>query len=276
MRSTATPSGSPPTTPMKSLSKAPQPSTPTMSTDSQTASPRDSTFRRKTAAVLADSMYFSRSAFYPDDDEFDAPPTPSKIALPESPSPFKKPVASPGLSTLKRQNRELLSQFKFDEDEDEEVTDMSVTPTKSSRTNLVGSTRGAPVRTLRTSPLKSMAVVGVTDIDITTNFSSIEHSTPLPGPPVFEPPASSASSKTPIQSPGLNTFRRQNFNIVFPDDDGDEEYGLPSVAVADTTIETQSRVSSTDSAFSGGLSESLEIRQRISRVPNYDTMSKFS
>jgi hypothetical protein len=120
-----------------------------------------------------------------------------------------------------------------------------------------------------------MAVVGVTDVDITTSLPSIEPSTPLPGLPVFEPPASSASSKTPIQSPGLNTFRRHNLDIVFPDDE-DEDYGLPLVAPTDTTVQPQSRVSSTESTSSGGLSETLEVRQRISRVPNYDTLSKFS
>jgi hypothetical protein len=93
------------------------------------------------------------SQFNLDDDEDEgALSTPSKISLPESPSLFKKPVISPGLSTLKRQNRELLSQFRFADDEDEDMADMPPTPTKSSRTNLVGSTRGAPVRTLRTSP----------------------------------------------------------------------------------------------------------------------------
>jgi hypothetical protein len=179
--------------------------------NSQTASPRDSTFRRKTPAVLAASKYFSRNALEPDDDEFDAVLTPSKVASPVSPSFHIKPVTLPGLSTLMRQNRELLSQSNLEYDDDDDEPDMSPTPTKKLQTNLVGSTRGASVQTLRTSPLKSIAVVGVTDVNIIAKLPSVEHSIPFSTSLEDEVPASAANVGQVTRTQHIQTSSRRAY-----------------------------------------------------------------
>jgi hypothetical protein len=138
-------------------------------------------------------------------------------------------VPSPGLSTMKRQNRELLAQFRLDDDSDDDEPSVPRTPTKTSCTKTIGSTRVPPVRKLQTSPLKSMAVVGIREENV--NVSSMEQSgitfsTPLTNPPRFalpNPPAASA----PVQSPGLGIFRRQAAALVFPNDEDEDEKNVP-------------------------------------------------
>jgi hypothetical protein len=122
-----------------------------------------------------------------------------------------------------------------------------------------------------------MAVVGVTEENI--NGSNVIQivttiSTPLTNPTKFSRPIAPAASAL-VSSPGLNTFERQAATLIFPEDE-DELFDVPSVMITKTSVETQFRISSSESSSSSSSSTSYEIRQRISRVPDYDTLSKFS
>jgi hypothetical protein len=91
-----------------------------MAMEGPTTSLRESTLRRQTRELYAKSSHATRGLFDSDsDDELKTLPTPSQIALPKSSSPSKMLAPSPGLNTLRRQNRELLSQLSLDNDDDE-------------------------------------------------------------------------------------------------------------------------------------------------------------
>jgi hypothetical protein len=184
-------------------------------------------------------------------------------------------VPSPGLSTMKRQNRELLSQFKLDDDDDDDdEPNVPYTPTKASHTKTIGSTRVAPVRKQQTSPLKSTAIVGITEENISgLNMEQLgtTSSTPFTSPPKFALPSPPAAS-APVQSPGLGTFRRQAAALVFPDDEDENEHNVPLSVASKSGVKVRNSSDSTVYTVSDGSFPDTP-KQWISPVPMYDTVS---